>query len=226
MMREEAMEQETGCHQKDHGCVHIEEGQSCPKVVQLAESQTRNGNWLPAALDRDEALKTLTPINETSTRAKLSKEQVHAILNLKRFKGTGEGTERITTHRLARRLGVSEKTIRDIWNGRTWRDQINEALNQNFTTEIKIEDGQLPSNRSVRISFNHRCDSMKSKSSKDVKLPSSLKNGGSPKPNTLKPKRKRISAVDCSRLEDLISPLPDSTNPDDPFHDDWPFPWH
>ncbi len=47
------------------------------------------------------------------TRAKLSVDQVIEIFNSK-------GTATISAANVARQYGISEKTVRDIWKGRTW----------------------------------------------------------------------------------------------------------
>mmetsp|Transcript_18325 Transcript_18325/g.50533 ORF Transcript_18325/g.50533 Transcript_18325/m.50533 type:complete len:227 (+) Transcript_18325:176-856(+) len=57
-------------------------------------------------------------IPTTRTRAVLTHEQVREIL---RLRPTEQGVQTMHAKYTARELGVSEKTIRDIWNGRTWK---------------------------------------------------------------------------------------------------------
>mmetsp|Transcript_34481 Transcript_34481/g.91016 ORF Transcript_34481/g.91016 Transcript_34481/m.91016 type:complete len:131 (-) Transcript_34481:454-846(-) len=55
---------------------------------------------------------------QRGTRARLSEEDVAAIFELK-MRADGAGST-LTAASVGRKYGVNEKTIRDIWKGRTW----------------------------------------------------------------------------------------------------------
>eukprot|EP00292_Cryptomonas_paramecium_P022595 CAMPEP_0113689694 /NCGR_PEP_ID=MMETSP0038_2-20120614/17332_1 /TAXON_ID=2898 /ORGANISM="Cryptomonas paramecium" /LENGTH=192 /DNA_ID=CAMNT_0000610845 /DNA_START=29 /DNA_END=607 /DNA_ORIENTATION=+ /assembly_acc=CAM_ASM_000170 len=149
-------------------------------------------------------------------RAKLSKTQVLQIFQLKGLKGSGEGSDRVTTHRLARKLGVSEKTIRNIWSGQTWKVQTAglsvEVKTGNYTPENSNylssptspdpePDNRFPPWRDCPVACGH------STSSDDYEF------------------RRELSLQLGKAISSQARPLPESSNPDDPFHDDWPFLW-
>jgi len=54
-------------------------------------------------------------------RARLTPDQVAEIFESKKMRNTVNfSTTRHSAHALSRKFGVTEKTIRDIWRGRTW----------------------------------------------------------------------------------------------------------
>mmetsp|Transcript_20047 Transcript_20047/g.55597 ORF Transcript_20047/g.55597 Transcript_20047/m.55597 type:complete len:270 (-) Transcript_20047:19-828(-) len=242
-------------------------------------------------------------ISAYKTRSKLSKEQVQQIFQLRLHKGTGEGPDRITSFRIARRLGVSEKAIRDIWSGRTWRLETNELLGdcdgvaliramrrpgQPFRrypsdstapsgisdachTACASEDENTSSvvSSSISIDTPHDdsfCTSHAPSSSSEGScslpsrfrsLPAALSPAAAAVPRAGDPEAPaRSRSEGPTQCPDLVpphwkasckaprrgitkpcppaaaspgwdAPLPllSSSHPDDPFHDDWPFPW-
>ena len=73
-------------------------------------------------LDNEREIKLLSAIQACKTRAILTAEQAIKIFEIKLSNQTATKIQSSTN--VARAFGVSEKTVRDIWKGRTWLREI------------------------------------------------------------------------------------------------------
>ncbi len=156
-------------------------------------------------------------IQACKTRTILTLEQALQIFEIKFDVSNPHGGRR-TAASVARSFGVSEKTVRDIWIGRTW---VREMMHLDPTREAKASSLKLPGRpkRSTTV-VDHECSATRHSNcflcECDVE--------STPSTSIYK----AVSTI-CELQQDTSS---ESTSPamtwepsstsKDPFHDDWP----
>lgn len=158
--------------------------------------------------------------NVSVKRTKLSAKQVLAIYEMKAFHGSGQGNQKVTTHRIARNLGVSEKTIRDIWSRRTWKLTTSDSNVHHSSVSVCLPH--------IFASWNQDQVATMSPMFDHHIFPHLNYNQVIQSPTVLNyPSDDSISIRQCEKASDSqgMFELPTSSNPSDPFHDDWPFSW-
>mmetsp|Transcript_4242 Transcript_4242/g.12108 ORF Transcript_4242/g.12108 Transcript_4242/m.12108 type:complete len:175 (+) Transcript_4242:138-662(+) len=163
--------------------------------------------------------KAIQSLQRCKTKAVLTQTDVLAIFMIK---VDALPARRPTPGQVASRFGVTEKTIRDIWAGRTWRQETKhlDVSRVNVREEVR---------RPGRPKGNRESSSSCSSSRPDVldphrtfRLAQSCINSAFSSPNEICVSRETADELkhEFSHLQRV--PLFTGVG-DDPFHDDWPY---
>lgn len=199
-------------------------------------------------------------VRACKTRAVLSEEQAVQIFMI-RIANSQSLAESIHPEQVAIWFGISEKTVRDIWKGRTWRREtmhldancMRSACKlrlpgrpKGSQTKAKGVHGTGPTNASIDAAHSSaaypavpleyasavaisKASCNKSPASVSIKMPDGTSIGQFTSHAYLSSSlgRSTQQAWECSPVAPswftgAVDPLPESSRPEDPFHDDWP----
>jgi hypothetical protein len=187
-------------------------------------------------------------IQACKTRTILTKQQALDIFKVRLFNDSSAAGGRVGARRLAEQYLVNEKTIRDIWSGRTWyRETLHldprrkldpkrlkaPGRPRGYTSRREVQKPEesgdtLPRrNKPTNQQRHARYDEQSAALAGDVtgivqqlKMSEPVANNffraaliGFGEPHRYEP--------DESESFEEVNPLPISSNPEDPFHDDW-----
>ena len=189
-------------------------------------------------------------VKACKTRAILNETQALQIFQMKVLQNQTHLCKTEYTQKIADIFGVSEKAVRDIWKGRTWRREtmhleigcIGNALSmklpgrpkgsKNACNVSKNTDSNIK--RTVNSSMSATCAAQ----TNDLQSSSTFENSGHESLNEQMSRNTTTPSVQSITLsapeewtipmpmlqfwgQEPAKPLPEPSNPDDPFHDDW-----
>lgn len=157
--------------------------------------------------------KGLLSIQACRTHAILTAEQAVEIFKIR---DESVGKRKCPARIVGKSYGVSEKAVRDIWNGRTW-----------YKETMSLDPARVGMPMRLRLPGRPRgCAGKKAtkkvfnrKNQANHVPDSAVKSaGGSREVDSIWPSIEQIPLVSAP-----VQPLPSSSRLDDPFHDDWQY---
>ena len=170
----------------------------------------------------------------------LSPEKAIQIFKIKITNENTTKIQKVDSQSVARTFGVSEKAIRDIWNGRTWLREIMHLDPACIAMAARLRPPGRPRGIS-RSTASNAASGIKGADHRPVRVNWEPIESTVPSPST--PRSAAVTydhyyanarmAAGCDNFVQFVrsgggpfpaaeaAPLPESSRADDPFHDDW-----